>query len=355
MLVSRDHVIECGEGIGMLEAVVLLELLRFLAVFIQAVRFEVHDLYFIHRITPFPGLLGQEAGTIIDLDYTAIFRQCFDHFIAHVALKARCEMPRRRVRGNDRRLADFKNLVKGFIAHMGNVDHDAHTVHFGDHLFAERTQAVPFSFLVVGRIGNMITQCMRQGDVADATVMEKCQVFQLAVDWRAVFHAHRQAYQAVFHGARGLGRGFNNDKIIRRTAHYCLDAINQLVGQRITGSLFFCFRRRVNGHERDIQATTAGTNVIKISPLGTLRYIHPFFPHAIRDIDVRINNDCSLSKQVGGRREIRFFRCNRCGSDPCHQQHQTPFQIHVFLHNWGSLTSPHDSLFPSGRISLSNM
>ena len=303
----RDQVIERSVGKGMFAAVVLLELLRFIAMFIQTVRIEVNGSHLIHRFMPLPRFLAHKARTKIDLDDTAVFRQRLDHFIAHVALPAGCEMPRGRVGGDHRGLADFKHLVKSFIGHMGYVDHDAQPVHLGNHLFAERTQAVPFSFLVVGRIGNVVTQCMRQGDVRNTPVMEKRQVFQLAVNRRTVLHAHRQADQAVLHRFLRIVGGFDDCKFPGRTAHQCLYAIDQLVGQCVAGALLFCFRWRVNGHEWNIQATAAGTLVVEVTVPGAFCYIHPVVEQTVRYIDMRIDNYRPLGKHAGGHRELSFF------------------------------------------------
>ena len=85
---------------------------------IQAVRLEITGSQLMHFFTPLKGFLAEETRTKIDLDDTTIFCQCPDHLVTHIALPAGREVPRGRVGGNHRDLADFKNLVKSFIGHM---------------------------------------------------------------------------------------------------------------------------------------------------------------------------------------------------------------------------------------------
>ncbi|CAN5136758.1 hypothetical protein BH24PSE2_BH24PSE2_04420 [soil metagenome] len=92
----------------------------------------------------------EEGGAEIDLNDTTVFGKRLDQLVTHVALEARGEMPRRRVRSDDRSARHSHDVVKCGVRDMRNVHHDADPVHLRHELFAELAQTVPRTLVVEG-------------------------------------------------------------------------------------------------------------------------------------------------------------------------------------------------------------
>ncbi len=78
---------------------------------------------------------------------------------------------------------------------------------------------------------------VRQRDVADAAMLEKGDILQIAVQRRTIFHAHRQPDQARFHGFLSLLARFNHGKLLRRPTDQRFNPVNQAVCNGITVTL----------------------------------------------------------------------------------------------------------------------
>ena len=81
------------------------------------------------------------------------------------------------------------DVVKRRIGNMRYVYHDAQAVHFMHHLYAEFTEPVIRSVLVIGRVGYMVGFGMGKRDVTNASIIEVLQVLYVTFYGCAVFHA----------------------------------------------------------------------------------------------------------------------------------------------------------------------
>ena len=260
-------------------------------------------------------------------------------------------MPGRGMRGNHRRSRQLQHLVKGFVADVRDVDHHAKPVHFRHQLAAEGAETVPWAMFVIGRIADMVAEGVGQRDVADAAVAEERQVFEFAVDRRAVFHAHGQADQAARPGRQGLVRRADDGEPVRRPADQRLHAVDQPVGQFVTRTLRFGSTRRVDRHEGYVQPAATCALVVEITVLRAPGDVRPRSFQAIRDVDVGVDQQVIAHRLGSLRREIRRWGL-RLGGGKGQQQDQAKCQYFHGLSPClaGAASSPQGSMVPSVSI-----
>ena len=152
--------------------------------------------------------------------------------------------------------------------------------------------------------GGVVSALVFGGDVADAAISEERDVFQLALDGRAVLHAHRQPDAAALERLPGLCGRTDQGELFRGAPHQGLDVVDQVVGQAETGSLGLGLRRRVDGHERHVQAAGAGALVVELAALGPAGDVFPADAEPVRHVDVGIDDHASARQAGGGAVEV---------------------------------------------------
>src|SRR3546814_4744700 len=103
-------------------------------------------------------------------------------------------------------------------------------LHLGQHLLAERAQAVPRALDRVGGIGDGVGGAVGEGDVAHAAVEEELHVGQVVAERRAVLHAQRQQHAfALAQRVDILGRKQQCEPV-RMALRQRFDRVDHLVG-----------------------------------------------------------------------------------------------------------------------------
>ena len=226
--------------------------------------------------------------------------------IAHVALPARSELAAGRMGGDDRDLSELDHVKKRTIRNVRYIHHDAYPVHFLNHFFTKRAQAVPGTGGVVGGITNLIVFAVGEGDVANTPAMEVGHIGEVVHHWGTVFHTHGHGNQALFKIGFHLSRGEGNFKFVGNLAGNATDHVDQGIGQEFGFAIELVRRRDINRHKGATQATFFGAHIIEVTFLGfhwnpdvlagQLKIGHF---EAVRQIYVSIDDDVLVGQLVG--------------------------------------------------------
>src|ERR1700682_143029 len=161
--------------------------------------------------------LAEKAHVVVDLRHAAFRGEILHHLVGHVAGRV-TNGAAGGVRSNGRGFARLQNIVKCFVADVGNVHHDTKAVHFANHVFAEIGKAIVDSF-VRGRISPFVIPAMGERHVADAQRGVSAQHAEIAVDHVAAFDTHERSDFALFAGIADFGRCRRKNDIIRMLAN----------------------------------------------------------------------------------------------------------------------------------------
>ena len=125
-------------------------------------------------------------------------------FIARVFF----EPGRQTVRVADRFFRFEDDLFAGFGAHVRQVAHDAHAVHFSDH-FAAETREPAIAFIAAG--AHQVLRVVAHLHHAHAELFEDLDVAQLVFKRMGILEAENDPGFAQGLGAADVGRGFDRD------------------------------------------------------------------------------------------------------------------------------------------------
>ena len=68
------------------------------------------------------------------------------------------------MRRDRRRLGQLHDLVEGVVRDVGDVDHDAQSIHLGDHFATEGRKSLPLLLSRIGRVTDVIVLRVSQSD-----------------------------------------------------------------------------------------------------------------------------------------------------------------------------------------------
>ena len=184
--------------------------------------------------------LRDEAAVEVHLHHAALLGQGHDHIIGHVA-RVVGQRPARRMRREDRRLADLQRVPKGLVGDVRDVHHHAQAVHLADHLLAEIRQPVVVLDLGVVDVARGIRPIVgvgvRERHVAHAQIVVIAQQPEAVFDGVAAFDPHQRGDFSPGVRLFDLFCGGRQDEIVGITSNnvvaHRIDHLQRAVGRPV--------------------------------------------------------------------------------------------------------------------------
>jgi hypothetical protein len=243
-------------------------------------------------------LLAEEADVEIDLDESTFCGEFANHFVGHVA-RMIAESTAIRMRRDDWRFAGGENVVEGFVADMGDVDHHAEAVHFGDDLLAERAEAVVEGF--VGRgVGPLAIAAVRERHVADTLVRKSAEDGEVAVDHVAALDTEEDGDFVLSAGGSDLFRGGGEGELVGILFDLGLNGFD-LFFSALDGNRPADFAGHPNSEKDGVDATVFHARDVDASLFVARGEVEVAVDQALGGVDVCVDDD-------GREMELASFR-----------------------------------------------
>ena len=133
------------------------------------------------------------------------------------------------VAAHDGHTADVEGVVEAALGGMAEIDEDAETVHLGDDLTAEGTDAA-MGGGALGRVADIVVAVVAEGHIDDAAVGEMAQSLDGAVEGDAVLDAEHDALQSLALVTPQVVGGACQGYAAGILAHHRLDLVEDLIG-----------------------------------------------------------------------------------------------------------------------------
>jgi hypothetical protein len=241
-------------------------------------------------------LLTEEANMIVDLNDAAIFCECAHHVVGHVT-GSFGEGARGRVGSDNGSLGSGDDVVEGLVGNVRDIDHDAETVHFEDHLLAKIGEAV-VSGSIGGRISPIGVAHVGEGHVANAECRVGAEDGEVIVQHMATFDTYQHCDFVLFLGSPDLSNGDGEDKIVGMFADGFADGVD-LIKSPFDGFWAGDFAGNPDGEVDGIQAAFTHARDVDIAVSVAGADVEGGVKKPLRGVVVGVDDDGGVMEFFG--------------------------------------------------------